>query len=155
MRLNKKLAAIALLLLLAGGGLFLVLRHGHGGRPWNVLVITLDTTRADHIGAYGCRAAQTPNLDRLAGEGILFLNCYAHVPLTLPSHSALFTGRYPIANNVRNNGNYFLPAGETTLAEVLRDRGYDTRAVIAAFVLLSKFGVNQGFARLRRQPRHP
>ncbi|HEX7503165.1 MAG TPA: sulfatase-like hydrolase/transferase, partial [Acidobacteriota bacterium] len=68
------------------------------------------------------------------------------VPLTLPSHSALFTGRYPIANNVRNNGNYFLPASETTLAELLRDRGYDTRAVIAAFVLLSKFGVNQGFS---------
>ncbi len=134
------------LLLLAGGGIFLLLRRGHGGKPWNVLVITLDTTRADHIGAYGYRAAQTPNLDRLAKEGILFRNCYAHVPLTLPSHSALFTGRYPIANNVRNNGNYFLPASETTLAEVLRGRGYDTRAVIAAFVLLSKFGVNQGFA---------
>ena len=115
--MNKKIAAIVLLLLLAAGGLFLVLRRGHGGKPWNVLVITLDTTRADHIGAYGYRAALTPNLDRLAGEGILFRNCYAHVPLTLPSHSVLFTGRYPIANNVRNNGNYFLPASETTLAE--------------------------------------
>jgi len=144
--MNKKMLAIILLLLLAGSGLFLVLRRGHGGKPWNVLVITLDTTRADHIGAYGYRAALTPNLDRLAREGIMFRNCFASVPLTLPSHSALFTGRYPIANNVRNNGNYFLPAGETTLAEVLRGRGYDTRAVIAAFVLLSKFGVNQGFS---------
>jgi arylsulfatase A-like enzyme/Tfp pilus assembly protein PilF len=144
--MNKKKLAIILMLLLAGAGLFLVLRPGRGGKPWNVLVITLDTTRADHIGAYGYRAALTPTIDRLARDGVMFRNCFTSVPLTLPSHSALFTGRYPIANNVRNNGNYFLPAGETTLAELLRARGYDTRAVIAAFVLLSKFGVNQGFA---------
>jgi len=144
--MNKKTLAIILLLLLAGGGLFLVLRRGGDRKPWNVLVITLDTTRADRIGAYGHPAARTPNLDRLARGGVMFQNCFASVPLTLPSHSALFTGRYPIANNVRNNGNYFLPAGEITLAEVLRDRGYDTRAVIAAFVLLSKFGVDQGFS---------
>jgi tetratricopeptide (TPR) repeat protein len=144
--MNKKTLVILLLLLVAGSGLFLVLRQGRDRKPWNVLVITLDTTRADHIGAYGDRAAQTPNIDRMARGGIMFRNCYASVPLTLPSHSVLFTGRYPIANNVRNNGNYFLPASETTLAEVLRGRGYDTRAVIAAFVLLSKFGVNQGFS---------
>jgi arylsulfatase A-like enzyme/cytochrome c-type biogenesis protein CcmH/NrfG len=144
--MKKRTLAILILLLLAASGLFLVLRHGRDKRPWNIVVITLDTTRADHIGAYGYAAAQTPHLDRLARGGVMFRNCYTSVPLTLPSHSALFTGRYPIANHVRNNGNYFLPAGETTLAEVLRDRGYDTRAVIAAFVLLSKFGVNQGFS---------
>jgi arylsulfatase A-like enzyme/Flp pilus assembly protein TadD len=137
---------LIILLLLSASGLYLVLRPGRDKRPWNVVVITLDTTRPDHIGAYGYAEAQTPHLDRLAHGGVMFQNCYTSVPLTLPSHSALFTGRYPIANNVRNNGNYFLPGDETTLAEVLRDRGYDTRAVIAAFVLLSKFGVNQGFS---------
>ena len=120
--------------------------RGHKAVHWNVLLITLDTTRADRLGAYGCRTARTPNLDRLAAEGVLFENAHTSVPLTLPSHSALFSGRYPIANRVRNNGNYFLPESEVTLAELLRDRGYDTRAVVAAFVLLSKFGVNQGFA---------
>ncbi|MBN2346610.1 MAG: tetratricopeptide repeat protein [Candidatus Aminicenantes bacterium] len=144
--MKKKARWGILLLLLAAAGALLLLRPGRRGVPWNVLVITLDTTRADRLGAYGYAAARTPNLDRLAAEGILLENGYTSVPLTLPSHSVLFTGRYPIANNVRNNGSYFLPEGETTLAEVLRDRGYDTRAVIAAFVLLSKFGLNQGFA---------
>jgi arylsulfatase A-like enzyme/Tfp pilus assembly protein PilF len=144
--MKKKIlfAAAGLLLTLA----VLVVFWLRGGRAdgWNLLVITLDTTRADHIGAYGYRAAQTPNIDRLAHDGAMFSNCYACVPLTLPSHSSLFTGRFPIANQVRNNGSYFLPAAETTLAEVLAARDYDTRAVVAAFVLLSKFGVNQGFS---------
>jgi arylsulfatase A-like enzyme/tetratricopeptide (TPR) repeat protein len=144
--MNKKILLIILLLLLAASGSYFLLRKGGVGTAWNVLIITLDTTRVDHIGAYGYKAAQTPNLDRLAKQGIMFENSYACVPLTLPSHSVLFTGRYPIANNVRNNGSYFLPENEITLAEALKDRGYDTRAVVASFVLLSKFGVNQGFA---------
>lgn len=144
--MNKKKILIVLLLLLAASGFFFLLRQGGTGTAWNVLIITLDTTRADHIGAYGYKAAQTPNLDRLARQGVMFENSYSCVPLTLPAHSALFTGRYPIANNVRNNGSYFLPENEITLAEVLRDHDYDTRAVVASFVLLSKFGVNQGFS---------
>ncbi len=144
--MNKKKLLVIVLLLLVVSGLFVLLRRGGTGPAWNVLIITLDTTRADHIGAYGYKTAQTPNIDLLAGQGIRFENGYAAVPLTLPSHASLFTGRYPIANNVRNNGSYFLPENEVTLAEVLRDRGYDTRAVIASFVLLSKFGVNQGFS---------
>jgi len=144
--MSKKKLLVIVLLLLAASGLFFLLRRGGTGTAWNVLIITLDTTRADHIGAYGYKTAQTPNIDLLASQGIRFENGYTSVPLTLPSHSALFTGRYPIANNVRNNGSYFLPENEVTLAEVLQDRGYDTRAVISSFVLLSKFGVNQGFA---------
>jgi arylsulfatase A-like enzyme/Tfp pilus assembly protein PilF len=144
--MKKKIGWIIPVLLLLGGGLLFLLRGGGKAAPWNVLFITLDTTRADHLGAYGYPTARTPNLDRLAAAGVVFENACASVPLTLPSHASLFTGRYPIATNVRNNGNYFLPAGETTLAEVLGERGYDTRAVVSAFVLLSKFGVNQGFA---------
>jgi arylsulfatase A-like enzyme/Tfp pilus assembly protein PilF len=142
---RRKLVLGALLALLAAGGA-LVLLLSRSARPLpNVLIITLDTTRADRIGAYGCRRARTPNIDRLAGEGALFSDCHACVPMTLPSHCTLFTGLYPIAHNVRNNGTYFLNPQAWTLAEALKPRGYETYAVIASFVLLSKFGLNQGF----------
>ena len=141
---KKSLLLLALFLLLASG-LFLLLRKGGKGFEPNVLIITLDTTRADHIGAYGCKSAQTPNIDRLAAEGTLFQYCYAQAPLTLPSHCTLFTGRYPMAHNVRNNAKYFLNNSEFTLAEALQAEKYQTYAVIAAFVLLSKFGLHQGF----------
>lgn len=131
--------------LLLAGGLFLLLHKGEKDFKPNVLIITLDTTRADHIGAYGHKPAQTPNIDRLAREGTLFRYCYAQLPLTLPSHCTLFTGRYPMAHNVRNNAKYFLNNSEFTLAEALQAEKYQTYAVIAAFVLLSKFGLQQGF----------
>jgi arylsulfatase A-like enzyme/Flp pilus assembly protein TadD len=114
---------------------------------YNLLVITLDTTRADHIGAYGYNKAQTPNLDRLAREGVMFFNCYSPVPVTLPSHSSIFTGRYPLGHGVRDNGAFFLADEETTLAEKMKElpQGYQTYGVIASFVLMSKFGLKQGF----------
>lgn len=112
---------------------------------FNLLVITLDTTRADAIGAYGNQDASTPNIDRLAENGIMFRNCYTAVPLTLPSHCSLFTGRYPLAHKVRNNGTYYLPESETTMAEILKENGFRTFAFIASFTLLAKFGLDQGF----------
>lgn len=114
--------------------------------PLNLLVISLDTMRADRIGVYGYANAETPNLDDLARHGVMFENCYTPVPLTLPAHGSLFTGRYPLAHGVRNNGTFYLAEEETTLAEVMRDHGFETYAVVAAFVLLSKFGLNQGFS---------
>ena len=111
----------------------------------NLLFITIDTCRADHIGAYGSQTAQTPILDNLALHGIVFENCYTPVPLTLPSHCSIFTGRYPLGHNVRNNGTYFLNPNQVTLAEKIKERGYQTFAVVASFVLLSKFGLNRGF----------
>jgi arylsulfatase A-like enzyme/Flp pilus assembly protein TadD len=119
-----------------------------GGRKtdhFNLLVITLDTTRADGIGAYGNQDTSTPTIDRLARNGIMFQNCYTAVPLTLPSHCSLFTGRYPMAHKVRNNGTYYLPEAETTLAEILKENGFHTFAFIASFTLSAKFGLNQGF----------
>jgi arylsulfatase A-like enzyme len=112
----------------------------------NLLVITLDTTRADHLGCYGDVRAVTPTLDALAGAGVLFENCYTPVPLTLPAHCSLFTGRWPLAHGVRNNGTYALPAGAATLAEALQAAGYDTAALVAAYVLKGKYGLDQGFA---------
>ena len=111
----------------------------------NLLLITLDTTRADRIGAYGDTRSATPNLDRLAREGVRFERAYTSVPLTLPAHATLFTGRQPQAHQVRNNGNYVLPPQETTLAETFKTAGYSTQALIAAFVLEEKFGLAQGF----------
>jgi arylsulfatase A-like enzyme/Flp pilus assembly protein TadD len=111
----------------------------------NVLVITLDTTRADHLGPYGKEDARTSNLDRLAANGVVFENCFSAVPVTLPSHSTIFTGMYPLAHGVRDNGLFQLPASVTTLAEILRDRGYRTGAAIGAFPLTSEFGIQQGF----------
>jgi arylsulfatase A-like enzyme/Tfp pilus assembly protein PilF len=111
----------------------------------NILIITLDTTRADRLGCYGYAAASTPNLDRLASSGVRCQSAYSPVPLTLPAHCSIFSGSYPPAHQVRNNGSYFLPGAVTTLAEMLRDRGYDTSAFISSFTLDSRFGLDQGF----------
>lgn len=111
----------------------------------NVLLITMDTTRADRIGCYGYRGASTPNLDALARAGVRFEDAYAPVPLTLPSHASLFTGTLPVFHGVHNNGFYALGPEALTLAEVLKDRGYVTAAFVSSFTVDSRFGTAQGF----------
>jgi arylsulfatase A-like enzyme/Tfp pilus assembly protein PilF len=111
----------------------------------NVVLITLDTTRWDRLGAYGDRDAQTPNLDRLASEGVLFEQAITSVPLTLPAHSTIFTGKLPPRHGVRDNGGYVLDPKNRTLAAMLKDSGRSTGAFVGAFVLDSKWGLNQGF----------
>jgi len=111
----------------------------------NLLFISLDTVRADHIGAYGNSEVSTPNIDRLAAEGVRVENCYTSVPITFPAHCSMFTGKYPLTLNVRNNGKYLLGDDETTLAEILKQKGFHNYAVIAAYVLSAKFGIHQGF----------
>jgi arylsulfatase A-like enzyme/Tfp pilus assembly protein PilF len=107
--------------------------------------VTLDTTRADHIGVYGGEAVATPNLDAIAAEGTRFADAIATAPLTLPSHSSMFTGSYPFRHGVRHNGAYRLPPSSVTLAERLRDAGFRTGAFVGAFVLDASFGLEQGF----------
>ena len=111
----------------------------------NLVVITLDTTRADRLGAYGYANAGTPNFDALAQDGVLFDHASTAAPITLPAHSSIFTGRFPPQHGVRDNGGYFLNEKEQTLAETLKARGYATGGFIAAYVLDSKWGINQGF----------
>ncbi|HEX7137595.1 MAG TPA: sulfatase-like hydrolase/transferase, partial [Vicinamibacterales bacterium] len=111
----------------------------------NLLLVTLDTTRADRIHAYGFQGIETPNLDRLAAEGVLFEQAVAPAPLTLPAHSSIFTGKFPPAHGVRDNGGFFLDDRETTLAERLRDKGFATGGFVGAYVLDRKWGVAQGF----------
>jgi arylsulfatase A-like enzyme/tetratricopeptide (TPR) repeat protein len=111
----------------------------------NLLLVTMDTTRADRIGAYGCEGARTPTLDRLAREGVLFEQATSTAPLTLPAHASLFTSRFPPDHGVRDNGGFFLDPKEITLAAVLRRHGYATGAFVGAYVLDSKWGLNTGF----------
>jgi arylsulfatase A-like enzyme/Tfp pilus assembly protein PilF len=115
--------------------------------PRNVLVITLDTLRADHLGSYGYAAAQTPRLDALARSGLRFAQATTVVPLTLPAHSSLFTGAFPAWHGVRDNGGFYLGDDQVTLAEVLRDRGFRTGGFVSAFVLDRRWGIAQGFER--------
>ncbi len=129
----------------SAGTNFGTLPHGVDRRHLNLVVITLDTTRADRLGAYGYQRAGTPNVDGLAQDGVLFEHASTAAPLTLPAHSTLFTGRFPPEHGVRDNGGYFLNESEQTLAEVLKARGYATAGFIAAYVLDSKWGIAQGF----------
>lgn len=111
----------------------------------NVLVITLDTIRADRLGAYGHPTVRTDFVDGLAERGVLFENCVAPTPLTLPSHTSIFTGTYPVLHGVRDNGNYAVPKDLTTMAELFTEAGYRTGAFVGAFVLSSRWGLDQGF----------
>ena len=110
----------------------------------NLLLITIDTLRADRLGAYGRKDAHTPNLDALAQKSLLFEQAVCEAPLTLPSHTSLLTGRYPYHHGVRDNAGA-LSERETTLAEILKQNGYHTYAAIGGFPLDHRFGLNQGF----------
>jgi arylsulfatase A-like enzyme/Tfp pilus assembly protein PilF len=113
--------------------------------PRNLLLVTFDTTRSDHLGCYGRRNARTPTLDGLAARGVLFEQCRTAAPITMPSHSTMMTGLYPLAHGVRDNGLFRLPESRTTLAEILKGRGYATAAATGSFVLDRRFGLSQGF----------
>jgi arylsulfatase A-like enzyme/Tfp pilus assembly protein PilF len=110
----------------------------------NVLLVTIDTLRADALGSYGGPAA-TPNLDRLAAEGLRFTAAHAHSVVTLPSHTTILTGVYPFVHGVRDNAGYRLAPGATTMATLLKQAGYATGAFVGAFPLDSRWGLTQGF----------
>jgi choline-sulfatase len=118
---------------------------GRGVEKPNVLLVTLDTTRADHLGCYGSREVRTPVLDGLAHRGVLFEQAATAAPLTLPAHASILTGMYPTFHGVRVNGNNALGEGQTTLAEVFTAQGYSCAAFIAAFVVDGRWGLKQGF----------
>ncbi len=111
----------------------------------NLIIITVDTVRADRLGCYGYRDIRTPNIDFLAANGVLFENAISAAPLTLPSHTTILTGLYPTVHGVRDNTTYRLSDKAITLTEILRENGYRTGAVVGAFVLDSSYGLDQGF----------
>ena len=105
-------------------------------KRFNVLLITLDTTRADRLGCYGYDQAETPTLDELAARGVRYENVYAPVPLTLPSHATILTGLNPPEHGLHDNVRGSLGPDPAVLAEIFRDRGYRTAAFPAAFVMV-------------------
>ena len=119
-------------------------RQGCSSRIRNVILISIDTCRADHLSCYGFKQKTTPNIDRIADEGVLFENTVSPVPVTLPGHSSMLTGTIPPYHGVHDNG-YPLDQGNVTLAERLKENGFTTGGIISAFVLDSGFGIDQGF----------
>ena len=115
--------------------------------PRHLLLISIDTLRADHLGAYGYAAAQTPRLDALAAGGLRFTRAATVVPLTLPAHSSLLTGTFPAWHGVRDNGGFYLGDDQVTLAETLKEKGYRTGGFVGSFVLDRRWGISQGFDR--------
>lgn len=115
----------------------------HPGAP--VILISVDTLRADHLPAYGYTHIETPAIDGLVGDSVLFQRAFAQAPLTLPSHASVMTGLLPPHHGVRENVGFRLGEEETTLAEVLRENGYETGAFISSMVLRKATGIGQGF----------
>ena len=147
---QKKLIlyAIPVLVVLIGFLLFSILRPEHEVQKadnLNVVIVTLDTLRADRVGCYGYEKADTPRLDELARMGVKFENTVCQAPLTLPSHASIFTGLYPHYHQIRDNGAYYLDEKFQTLAEIFKDKEYNTAAFVGAFPVDSRFGLNQGF----------
>ena len=135
-------AILAVLFLFKPGNSFSRLA---GKKDYNVILITLDTTRADRLGCYGFKAIRTPVIDRMAELGLRYERCISQTPLTLPSHTTILTGTFPPFHGVRDNGGYIVPPELDTLAELFKAQGYSTAAFVAAYVLDSRWGLNQGF----------
>lgn len=115
------------------------------GPPQQVILLTIDTLRADHLGCYGMASAETPALDALARESIVFDDASAPAPITVVSHATILTGLSPPAHGMRANGSFRLPRQVETLAETLKGRGFETAAFVGSFVLHHEVGLDQGF----------
>ena len=139
-------AGAALVLAVVAGAGWWVSRPAPGRAPGlNVLLITIDTLRADAVGVYGRPGGPTPTIDRLAEAGVRFTDAHAHNVVTLPSHANMLSGRLPPDHGIRDNGGFRLPAGIETLATHLQRLGYRTGAFVSAFPLDSRFGLATGF----------
>jgi arylsulfatase A-like enzyme/Flp pilus assembly protein TadD len=115
-------------------------------KPTNIVFITLDTVRADRLHCYGNAKIKTPTIDGLASSGVLFEKAVAQAPLTLPSHSSMFTGTNPNVHHVRDTGGFVLQPSSITMATILQQHGWNTAAFVGAVVLKRAFGLNQGFS---------
>jgi arylsulfatase A-like enzyme/Tfp pilus assembly protein PilF len=146
-RTAARVTLLAAAIAVVGAAGFWVARAARRPEHPNVLLITIDTLRADHVGSYGYAAAQTPTLDALARRGVRFERAITVAPLTLPAHSSLMTGTFPGFHGVRDNGGFYLGDDQTTLATVLRAHGYRTGGFVSAFVLDHRWGIGQGFDR--------
>ncbi len=144
---SKLFFVLAVLIIISSATVWLLNRPAAGTEKIrNVILISIDTWRADHVGCYGCKLPVTPNIDQFAKESVLFENVVTAAPITLPSHSTMLTGTLPPYHGVHNNLFYRLAESNLTLPEILEPNGFTSAAFVSAFVLDSKFGLNQGFA---------
>jgi arylsulfatase A-like enzyme/predicted Zn-dependent protease len=122
-------------------------RYARASAPVNgpIIIISIDTLRADHLPVYGYKKGRTPAIDALAADGVVFERAYSHAPETLPAHAALLSGRLPFETGVRDNVGFTVKPGERLLPEMLHDRGYATAGVVSAFVLRKETGIGRGF----------
>jgi arylsulfatase A-like enzyme/Tfp pilus assembly protein PilF len=136
------LAALGTALAAVGGW-----RYARASAPASgpIILISVDTLRADHLPAYGYERVRTPAIDALAADGVVFERAYSHAPQTLPAHAALLTGRLPFETGVRDNLGFSLESGERLLPQMLRERGYATGGVVSTMVLRKETGIAQGF----------
>jgi choline-sulfatase len=121
-----------------------ILLHAATVERWNVVLISIDTLRADHLGSYGFHSTVSPGIDALARESVQYDNVFTPVPLTLPAHTSLLTSLYPNRHGIHDNGET-LPASVPTLAETFAAGGYETAAFIGSFILDRRFGLSRGF----------
>src|SRR5207244_3536872 len=112
---------------------------------FNLLLIIFDTTRANHLNAYGFARARTRHLDRLAAEGVRFDQAFSPAPLTLPTHASIFTELYPPEHSMRNNGNFYLSDRIKTLTTILHEQNYRTTAFVSSFILNRQYKLARKF----------
>src|SRR5688572_9567807 len=139
--MKRLFVVAAALLTLASCGRF-------GGGPSNrtpVILISIDTLRSDRLPVYGYGGVQTPNIDALRSDGVLYERAYSHTPLTLPSHGSMLTGKLPADHGLRDNIGFVLDAKVPTLPELLKKNGYATGGAISAYVLRRETGIARGF----------
>src|SRR5258705_10297814 len=110
-----------------------------------VILISIDTLRADHLPAYGYTKVRTPNIDALAAAGTLFERAYAHAPQTLPAHTSILSGQLPFEHGVRDNVGFTVKPGQWFVQRGLQERGWPTGGFVSAYVLRAATGINQGF----------
>src|SRR3954471_1320829 len=110
-----------------------------------IILVSIDTLRADHLPAYGYTRVRTPAIDALAADGVVFERAYSHAPQTLPAHASLLSGRLPFETGVRDNVGFAIAPGERLLPQMLRERGFTTGGIVSAFVLRKETGISQGF----------
>ena len=137
------LVAVSTVLAAVGGW-----RYARASAPVSgpIVVISVDTLRADHLPVYGYRKVRTPAIDALAADGVVFERAFSHSPQTLPAHASLLSGRLPFETGVRDNAGFVVRSAERLAAEILTDRGYTTGAVVSSFVLRKETGISQGFS---------
>jgi tetratricopeptide (TPR) repeat protein len=136
------LAALGTILAAVGGW-----RYARASAPLSgpIIVISIDTLRADHLPAYGYRKVRTPAIDALAADGVVFERAYSHAPQTLPAHAALLSGRLPFETGVRDDIGFTVKPGDRLLPQLLGERGYATAAVVSSFLLRKETGIGRGF----------